>query len=99
MKAFTTAFALLASASSALGALQQVTGFGSNPSNIQMYISVPAKVATNPAVIVAVSLQSVLEYTGYLLILLFSSTPVAVQPSNGTAVPSCQLLQKAWASY
>jgi acetylxylan esterase len=55
MKAFTTAIAMLASASSAFGALQQVTGFGSNPSNIQMYISVPAKVATNPAIIVAVS--------------------------------------------
>jgi acetylxylan esterase len=55
MKAFTTAFALLASASSALGALQQVTGFGNNPTNIQMYISVPAKVAANPAIVVAVS--------------------------------------------
>ncbi|EAT91929.1 hypothetical protein HBI56_009000 [Parastagonospora nodorum] len=53
MKAFTTATAILASASSAFGALQQVTGFGSNPTNLQMYISVPAKIATNPAIIVA----------------------------------------------
>lgn len=57
MKAFATATALLASANSALGALQQVTGFGSNPTNIQMFISVPAKVATSPAIIVAVSYQ------------------------------------------
>jgi acetylxylan esterase len=58
MKAFTTAFAMLASASSAFGALQQVTGFGNNPTNIQMFISVPAKIATNPAIVVAVSLVS-----------------------------------------
>jgi hypothetical protein len=55
MKAFTTILSLLASASSAFGALQQVTGFGTNPTGVQMYISVPAKVATNPAIIVAVS--------------------------------------------
>jgi acetylxylan esterase len=54
MKAFTTAFGLLASASSAFGALQQVTGFGTNPTGVQMFISVPAKVAANPAIIVAV---------------------------------------------
>ncbi|KAF2177347.1 carbohydrate esterase family 1 protein [Zopfia rhizophila CBS 207.26] len=53
MKAFTAALALLALASSAFGALQQVTGFGTNPTNLQMYISLPSKVATNPAVIVA----------------------------------------------
>jgi acetylxylan esterase len=63
MKAFTTAFALLASASSAFGALQQVTGFGSNPSNIQMFISVPAKLAANPAIVVAVSLTKILICT------------------------------------
>jgi len=33
--------------------LQQVTDFGSNPSNLLMYIYVPDKVATSPAVIVA----------------------------------------------
>jgi acetylxylan esterase len=36
------------------GSLQQVTGFGSNPSNTQMYIYVPNKLATNPAIIVAI---------------------------------------------
>jgi acetylxylan esterase len=56
MKTFTAALGMLALASSAFGALQQVTGFGTNPSNVQMYISVPAKVATNPAIIVAVGL-------------------------------------------
>jgi len=60
MKAFTTAFSLLASASSAFGALQQVTGFGTNPSGVQMFISVPAKVATNPAIVVAVSSTTIL---------------------------------------
>lgn len=46
---------LLALANSVLGAsLQQVPSFGDNPSSIQMYIYVPDKVATNPAVIVAV---------------------------------------------
>jgi acetylxylan esterase len=58
MKAITTAFAMLASASSAFGALQQVTDFGSNLTGLQMFISVPAKVATNPAIVVAVSLVS-----------------------------------------
>jgi acetylxylan esterase len=71
MKAFTTAFTLLASASSVLGALQQVTGFGSNPTNIQMFISVPAKIASNPAIIVAVSMTSVLIQTGWSLISAF----------------------------
>lgn len=56
MKPFAAAFSLLALASSVCGALQQVTGFGTNPTNVQMYISVPSKVATNPAIIVAVSI-------------------------------------------
>lgn len=55
MKTFTTFCSVLASAGSALGALTQVTGFGTNPTNVQMFISVPAKLATNPAIIVAVS--------------------------------------------
>jgi len=38
--------------------LQQVTDFGANPSNLLMYIYVPDKVATSPAVIVAVSIRS-----------------------------------------
>ncbi|KAL2160800.1 hypothetical protein VTH06DRAFT_997 [Thermothelomyces fergusii] len=33
--------------------LQQVTNFGANPTNIQMYIYVPDRLATNPPVIVA----------------------------------------------
>jgi len=59
MKTFTTALSLMALANSAFGALQQITGFGSNPTNLQMYISVPAKVAANPAIIVAVSLHHI----------------------------------------
>lgn len=38
----------------AMGALVQVTDFGANPTNLQMYINVPAKLATKPAVILAV---------------------------------------------
>ncbi|MFF5105786.1 PHB depolymerase family esterase [Streptomyces sp. NPDC000134] len=34
--------------------LTEVTNFGSNPSNLQMYLYVPEKVAANPAVLVAV---------------------------------------------
>ncbi len=37
------------------GSLQQVNSFGSNPSNIQMFIYVPNKLANNPPIIVAVS--------------------------------------------
>jgi hypothetical protein len=35
--------------------LQAVASFGTNPTNIQMYIYVPDKLATKPAIIVAVS--------------------------------------------
>lgn len=46
----------LAAAQLALGAsLQKVADFGSNPTRINMYIYVPDKLATKPAIIVAVS--------------------------------------------
>jgi poly(3-hydroxybutyrate) depolymerase len=45
------AFAGLASSAS----LKQVTNFGANPTGLQMYLYVPDKLATAPAVIVAVS--------------------------------------------
>ena len=52
---FSTAIRWLSSAGLVLGAsLQQVTNFGTNPTSIQMYIYVPDKVASNPALIVAV---------------------------------------------
>lgn len=35
-------------------ALTEVTGFGTNPSNLQMYLYVPDSVTANPAVVVAV---------------------------------------------
>jgi acetylxylan esterase len=35
--------------------LKQVTGFGTNPTNLQMYIYVPDKLADSPPVIVGVS--------------------------------------------
>ncbi|PVI08720.1 carbohydrate esterase family 1 protein [Periconia macrospinosa] len=50
---FSKLLALAASATTVMGAsLQRVTSFGSNPTNIQFYIYVPDKLATNPAIIV-----------------------------------------------
>jgi hypothetical protein len=38
--------------------LVRVPDFGSNPSNAQMYIYVPDKLASNPAIVVAVSFSA-----------------------------------------
>lgn len=95
MKAFTTAFALLASASSAFGALQQVTGFGTNPTSLQMYISVPAKVATNPAIIVAVSPAQRPQMSRLCADLNHSFIHVAALHRNGTAALSYQHRRRA----
>lgn len=46
---------LLASSSSVLGAFEQVSDFGDNPTSIQMFTYVPSNLATNPPVIVAAS--------------------------------------------
>jgi len=35
--------------------LQQLSGFGSNPTGTQMFIYVPNRLAANPAIVVAVS--------------------------------------------
>jgi len=51
--------------------LQHVTSFGSNPSNTQMYIYVPDKLATNPAIIVAI------HYCTGTAQAYFSGTPYA----------------------
>ncbi|EAQ84081.1 hypothetical protein CHGG_10485 [Chaetomium globosum CBS 148.51] len=49
-----TFLGLAATAATGLAAsLQQVNSFGANPTNIQMFIYVPDKVAANPAIIVA----------------------------------------------
>ncbi|TFK44310.1 acetyl xylan esterase [Crucibulum laeve] len=40
-------------ANAAAGSLQQVTNFGSNPTNVRMYLYRPSGVAANPALIVA----------------------------------------------
>lgn len=50
-------FALFASAHPSLkraGSLQQITNFGSNPTNVGMYIYVPNKLAAKPGIIVAI---------------------------------------------
>lgn len=50
-----TFFGLAATAATCLGAsLQQVSNFGNNPTKIQMHIYVPDKLASKPAIIVAV---------------------------------------------
>ncbi|GKT88878.1 PHB depolymerase family esterase [Colletotrichum tofieldiae] len=46
--------ALGLAASAAAASLQQVTNFGSNPSNVKMFIYVPDKVAANPPIVVAI---------------------------------------------
>ncbi|MEU9191183.1 PHB depolymerase family esterase [Streptomyces sp. NPDC048484] len=49
-----TAAPAAASTAAPAAALTEVTGFGSNPSNLQMYLYVPDSVTANPAVVVAV---------------------------------------------
>lgn len=85
MKSF---LAFAACASTALGAsLQSVSGWGSNPTNIQMSIYVPDRLAANPAIIVALhgcggnaqqmfgmtKLPSYADQYGYIMI--YPSTP------------------------
>ncbi|ETS75495.1 Feruloyl esterase B [Pestalotiopsis fici W106-1] len=54
MKIPSLGLGLLAAATlTSAASLQQVTSFGSNPTSINFYIYVPDKVATNPAIIVA----------------------------------------------
>ena len=44
----------LSAAPASAAALQEVTGFGPNPSNIKMFLYVPANLAANPPVVVGV---------------------------------------------
>ncbi|OIW34608.1 feruloyl esterase B [Coniochaeta ligniaria NRRL 30616] len=81
-------FTMLALVASGLGAkLEQVANFGGNPTKINMYIYVPDKLASKPAVIVALhpcggtgpqwysgtKLPSYADQTGFILI--YPSTP------------------------
>ncbi|KAK4118251.1 carbohydrate esterase family 1 protein [Parathielavia appendiculata] len=83
-----TILGFVATAATCLGAsLQQVSNFGRNPTNIQMFIYVPDRVATNPAIIVALHgcggtgqqwfsgtrLPSYADSNGFILI--YPSTP------------------------
>lgn len=53
---FYSLLTVVASAALSAGAsLKPVTGFGSNPTSLQMYLYTPDKVAEKPAIIVAVS--------------------------------------------
>jgi acetylxylan esterase len=59
MKLFTIVRNIVAAAAlTSAASLQQVTNFGSNPTSINFYIYVPDKLATNPAIIVAVRIMS-----------------------------------------
>jgi len=53
---------LLAAQVALAAKLEKVNDFGSNPTKINMYIYVPDKVATKPAIIVAVSTHYRLEF-------------------------------------
>jgi len=53
----TTAQATATAAPITPARLQQVSGFGSNPTGTQMFIYVPNRLAANPAIVVAVSFQ------------------------------------------
>lgn len=95
MKLLSAVIRLLAVTGSALGAsLQAVTNFGTNPTNIQMYIYVPDKLAAKPAIIVAVCL--IPGKTHQLLNAHWSSCTLAEDPlRSGTRAPNYHLKQTA----
>lgn len=83
----TSLLPILALATPGLGAkLEQVTNFGGNPTKINMYIYVPDKLASKPAVIVAVRIISIELQASNLT--CDSSTPAEEQDPSGTAAPS-----------
>jgi acetylxylan esterase len=64
MRVSSTIFGGLAAVATTVnGALLRVNDFGSNPTNLQMNIYVPAKVAPKPAIILAVS--TIFQRIGY----------------------------------
>jgi hypothetical protein len=73
--------------------LQAVASFGTNPTNIQMYIYVPDKLATKPAIIVAVSKTNqdslrVSTTSHFPANFNHSCTPVVEPVRSGMLVPS-----------
>ena len=69
--------------------LQTVANFGTNPTKIQMYIYVPDKLATKPAIIVAVSKPTKAHYLYSIHSMsipnvCLSCTPVAEAAQSGT---------------
>lgn len=99
MKTFSAALGLLALASLVLGDLQQVTGFGTNPTNLQMYISVPSKTVTNSPIIVAVSFLAIGGCTGQLLIMIPRYILAGALRNSGTAALTCRNMPTAKASF
>lgn len=89
---FRSMFVLAASAAVAsCASLEQVTNFGANPTDIQMFIYVPDEVVTSPAVIVAVSLNTTrLAWQDLLLTLYASCIPVEETRASGFPEPSCR---------
>lgn len=81
----------------AKAALQQVTDI-TLPSNLKMYISVPAKIATRPAIIVGVGPLFSLYYLSSAHI-TSSFMVVMAQLHNGTTDQSCQNTLKLKALY
>jgi acetylxylan esterase len=52
--ALTTAAALLVASPASAASLTEVTGFGTNPTNLRMHLYVPDRLASRPAILVAV---------------------------------------------
>lgn len=104
-----TFLGLAATAATGLAAsLQQVNSFGANPTNIQMFIYVPDKVAANPAIIVAVSKRRIhptptptptpAPRRADKRNAPNSSTPAAAADSSGSAGPGSRRTPTATAS-
>jgi hypothetical protein len=76
---------IVAISASANAALVRVNDFGSNPTNLQMNIYVPSRVATKPAIILGVRLTAPIPLGSFQLTLT-SCTP-AVAPASNTPHP------------
>lgn len=62
---FLTSIAIAVLTAFADGALVRVDNFGTNPTNLQMNIYVPSKLATSPGIILAVRIPLLSTYTFY----------------------------------
>lgn len=54
LKTISAAFLIITDVRAAVGSLEQVTNFGSNPTNVGMFVYKPAKLANPPPLIVGI---------------------------------------------